>query len=222
MPELFDAYDASRTRMLELARAAGPEGLSVVVPACPDWTALHLITHCVSLPAAIGAGDFPSGDTNDWIARIIADRSGRSIDELAEEWERCNDTIAGMVNGGGAMLFDDLTVHEHDLRGALGVPDHDTIDAEVVVPRFLASSVESLRAAGLGSIEIRNDDGVWRSHDADPGWVIETDAWEAIRTLSSRRTAEEIRAIGGSEDIEPYIAVLDAHLPLPIDSLGEI
>ena len=221
MPELFDAYDAARVRMLDLAREVGPAGLSVTVPACPDWTALDLLTHCVSLPAAIGAGDLPSGDTNDWIARIIADRSGRSVDELAEEWMQCNDTIAGMVNGGGAMLFDDLTVHEHDLRAALGRPDHDVIDADIIVPRCLASCVAALDADGLRGIEVRNSDGVWRSHAGEPGWVLEVDSWEAMRTIYSRRTAEEIRAMGGSDTIDAYITILDDHLSLPTRSLGE-
>jgi len=221
MPELFDAYDATRTRMLDLATAAGDDRLSAMVPACPDWTAIELLTHCVSLPAAIGAGDFPSGDTNEWIAKIIAARSGNSLEQLSDEWAACNETIAGMVNGGGAMLFDDLLVHEHDLRGALGAPDRTVADADLVVSRCLASCVTALEAGGLGSIEVRNADGVWRSHDAEPGWILEVSSWEAMRVLYSRRTADELRAHGGSANIEAYIALLDAHLPLPTSSLNE-
>jgi hypothetical protein len=221
MTELFPAYDATRTRMIELARAAGPEALTATVPACPDWTALQLITHCTSMPAALGAGDFPTGDINEWIDKILTARSGASLDELADEWVGANETIAGMVNGGGAMLFDDLVVHEHDLRGALGVPDHSSLDANVMVPSSLASCVAALETAGLGSIEVRSAEGTWRSHDAEPGWVLEVSPWEAVRVIYSRRTADELRAIGGSDNIEAYIAVLDAHLPLPVVSLNE-
>ena len=221
MTELFPAYDATRTRMLELARTAGSDALGTTVPACPDWTALQLITHCVSMPAALGAGDFPSGDINEWIDKILTDRSGRSLDELSEEWVGANDTIAGMVNGGGAVLFDDLVVHEHDLRAALGIPDHSALDATISVPRSLDSCVSALEEARLGSIEVRSGSDVWRSHDAEPGWVLEVSPWEAVRVLYSRRTANELRAIGGSDNIEAYIAVLGAHLPLPVVSLNE-
>jgi hypothetical protein len=221
MPELFPAYDAARSRMLELARNAGPDALGVTVPACPDWTALQLITHCVSMPAALGAGDFPSGDINEWIDKILTDRSDHSLDELAEEWGGANETIAGMVNGGGGMLFDDLAVHEHDLRGALGTPDHSALDASLLVPSSLASCVAALESAGLGSIEVRHGTDVWRSHDAETGWVLEVTPWEAVRVLYSRRTADELRSLGGSDNIDAYIAVLDAHLPLPVSSLGE-
>ena len=221
MTELFPAYDATRTRMIELARAAGPEALNATVPACPDWTTLQLITHCVSMPAALGAGDFPTGDLNEWINKILTDRSGASLDELAVEWIGANETINGMVSGGGAVLFDDLVVHEHDLRAALGVPDHSALDAAISVPRSLDSCVAALETAGLGSIEVRSGSDTWRSHDAEPGWVLEVSPWEAVRVLYSRRTADELRALGGSENIEAYIALLDAHLPLPVVSLNE-
>jgi hypothetical protein len=221
MTELFPAYDATRTRMLELARTAGPEALGATVPACPDWTALQLITHCVSMPAALGAGDFPTGDINEWIDKILTDRAGSSLDDLATEWVGANDTINEMVSGGGAVLFDDLVVHEHDLRAALGVPDHSALDAAISVPRSLDSCVAALETAGLGSIEVRSAEGTWRSHDAEPGWVLEVSPWEAVRVLYSRRTADELRSLGGSDNIDAYIAVLDAHLPLPVVSLNE-
>jgi len=221
MTEIFPAYDATRTRMLELARTAGSDALGASVPACPDWTALQLVTHCVSMPAALGAGDFPSGDINEWIDKILTDRSGASLDELADEWVGANDTIAGMVNGGGAVLFDDLVVHEHDLRAALGIPDHSALDARISVPRSLDSCVSALEEAGLGSIEVRSGSDVWRSHEAEPGWVLEVSPWEAVRVIYSRRTADELRSLGGSDNIDAYIAVLDAHLPLPVVSLNE-
>jgi hypothetical protein len=221
MTELFPAYDATRTRMIELARAAGPEALTATVPACPDWTALQLITHCVSMPAALGAGDFPTGDLNEWIDKILTDRADSSLDDLATEWVGANDTINEMVSGDGAVLFDDLVVHEHDLRAALGVPDHSALDAAISVPRSLDSCVAALETAGLGSIEVRSGSDTWRSHDAEPGWVLEVSPWEAVRVLYSRRTADELRALGGSENIEAYIALLDAHLPLPKTSLNE-
>ena len=221
MTELFPVYDATRTRMLELARSVGPDALTATVAACPDWTALQLITHCVSMPAALGAGDFPTGDLNEWIDKILTDRSGASLDELAVEWIGANETINGMVSGGGAVLFDDLVVHEHDLRAALSTPDHSALTAAISVPRSLESCVAALEEAGLGSIEVRSPEGTWRSHDAEPGWVLEVSPWEAVRVLYSRRTADELRALGGSDNIEAYISVLNAHLPLPVTSLNE-
>ena len=221
MTDLVPIYDATRARMLELARDVGPDALDVTVPACPDWSARQLLAHCVSMPAAIAAGDLPTGDLDAWIDRIGAARADRTLDELAEEWMSVDGTIAAMVGGGGAVLFDDLVVHEHDLRGALGRPDHNALAPDVSVRRSLDACVPELERRGLGAIEVRTDEGTWRSHDAPTGWTLDTTPWEAVRVLYSRRTTDELRAIGGSDDIDSYIALLDDHLPLPRMSLGE-
>jgi hypothetical protein len=39
--------------------------------------------------------------------------------------------------------------------------------------------------------------------------------------VGSRRTADELRGLPGEGDVEPFVAVLDAHLPLPLTSLRE-
>ena len=61
----------------------------------------------------------------------------------------------------------------------------------------------------------------WRSHDDDPGWTLRVEPWEAVRALYSRRTADELRALPGDGDAEPYVTLIVAHLPLPEQSLGE-
>ena len=53
------------------------------------------------------------------------------------------------------------------------------------------------------------------------GWTLLVDPWEAVRALGSRRTVEELRALPAEGDCEPYLKILDEHLPLPTRSLGE-
>jgi hypothetical protein len=50
---------------------------------------------------------------------------------------------------------------------------------------------------------------------------VRADPWEAMRLLAGRRTADEIRALVASGDVDPYLAELDARSPLPRTSLGE-
>jgi hypothetical protein len=119
------------------------------------------------------------------------------------------------------VLYGDLGVHEHDLRSALGRPDHDALEADVLLPRTVAAFAAPLRAAGLDAIAVRHHGGEWRSHDAPAGWTLDVAPWEASRALSSRRTAAELRVLPGSGDPEPYIPLLDAHLPLPARPLAE-
>lgn len=219
MGEATDSYDRVRSRMLDLARSGN--SLDVVVPSCPDWSVHDLIVHCMSLPVAIGAGDLPDGDPNGWIDGLIRSHEGRSIDEIEELWIGADPTIAGMLDGGMTLLLDDLAVHEHDMRGALVMPDHSALDIDLAVAGAVSALEGRLTEAGLGSIEVRCAGSAWRSHDAEPTWIIETDPWEAVRALFSRRTADELRALGGSADIDAHIAVVAAHLPLPETSLRE-
>ncbi|MEX1218106.1 MAG: hypothetical protein WEA11_06290 [Acidimicrobiales bacterium] len=217
MTEPLASYNAIRDRMMAIA-FDNASALTTTVPACPDWTATQLLLHCMSLPVAIGAGDLPSGDPNGWIDGLVQSHDGRSLEEIQTLWLGADDTVAGMLNGGMTLLLDDLSVHEHDLRGALGIPDHDALDIDLAVPGAAASVAPGLTEAGLGSIEVRANGQTWRSHDAEPTWVIETTPWEATRALFSRRTANELRALGGTD---AHIAVINAHLPLPTTSLNE-
>ena len=76
-------------------------------------------------------------------------------------------------------------------------------------------------AADLGVIGVRDNNRTLRSHDSEPGWTLEVAPWEAVRALYSRRTADELRGLPHHGNVEPYLAILDAHLPLPTTSLNE-
>jgi uncharacterized protein (TIGR03083 family) len=221
MEETFEAYAQVRARFEELIRAADPDDLVRVVPACPDWTVRDLLAHVVSLPAAIGAGRAPAGEINGWLASLVAERAEQPVEQLIDEWNELDDVLRAVLSGPAGLLFPDLVVHEHDLRGALGRPDHDALPVAELMPRTMAAFRRPLREAGLGAIEVRNGSSSWRTSDDPVGWTLLVDPWEAVRALGSRRTADELRALPAEGDCEPYIEILDEHLPLPIHSLEE-
>jgi hypothetical protein len=220
-PELFAAYSATRARMASLAESLSSTDLRRTVPACPSWTVFDLMAHVVSMPAAIGRGERPPGTVTEWLQSLVEARREQTVGELTEEWLTLDGAISSILNGPGGVLFGDLAVHEHDLRGAVGTPDHGALEVDVMLPRTLAAFAAPLRAAGLGAIEVRHDERTWTSHDGEPGWTLDVSPWEAVRAVNSRRTPDEIRALSHQGDTEPYLAILDAHLPLPTTSLGE-
>jgi hypothetical protein len=221
MQETFDAYVQVRGRVEGLIFAAGPDELVRVVPSCPEWRVRDLLAHVVSMPAAIGAGRKPSGEINGWLAELVDERAEQPVDLLLEEWHRLDDVLRALLAGPAGLLFPDLAVHEHDLRGALGKPDHEALPVAELMPRTMAAFRHPLRDAGLGAIEVRNGSGCWRTSEDPVGWTLLVDPWEAVRALGSRRTAQELRALPAEGDCEPYLKVLDEHLPLPASSLGE-
>jgi Mycothiol maleylpyruvate isomerase N-terminal domain len=218
---LFEAYRATRDRMTTLAESLSPTDLRRTVPACPSWTVFDLMAHVVSMPAAIGRGERPPGTVTEWLQSLVEARQDQDIDELTREWCTLDGAIASILNGPGAVLFGDLAVHEHDLRGAVDVADHTALEVDVMLPRTLAAFAAPLRAAGLGAIEVRHEGRTWCSHDSDAGWTLAVSPWEAVRAVNSRRTADELRGLPHHGDVEPYLAILHAHLPLPTRSLHE-
>ncbi|HEX4017742.1 MAG TPA: maleylpyruvate isomerase N-terminal domain-containing protein [Frankiaceae bacterium] len=219
---LFAAYARTRERVVALIAATPEDELNRVVPACPAWTVHDLLAHVVSIPAALSTGRRPTGDIGEWLLELVDERSTQPAKELSQEWQGLDKELDAMLSGPSALLFGDLAVHEHDFRGALGRPDHAALEIEAMLPRTIAAFSTPLREAGLAPIEVRAGDQVWRSHDGEPGWTLIVDPWTAVRALNSRRTAGELYALASEGDASDYLPILDAHLPLPAESLGEV
>jgi len=221
MDDLFGPYQRTRERVCTLLLDATPDALARTVPACPEWTVHDLAAHLVGVPATLAAGDFPSGDVDGWLQGIVDARRDADIPDLVQEWNDLDAAIGPMLQGMGALMFTDVAVHEHDLRGAVDRADHDALEVEAIMPCTLSAFAAPLVDAGLGAIVVDGDGRTWRSHDADAGWTLRVEPWEAVRAINSRRTPDELRALPADGDAEPYLAVLAAHLPLPKRSLGE-
>ncbi len=218
---LFPAYARTRDRVIDLLGAASDEELARVVPACPDWTVHALLAHVVSIPAALSSGRFPTGEIGDWLSELVAERAEQPAGSLQDEWRALDGALDALLSGPSGLLFADLAVHEHDFRGALGRPDRAALEVEEMLPRTIGAFKGPLQEAGLAPIEVRAGERVWRSHDGDAGWTLVVDPWTAVRALNSRRTADELRALPSQGDASEYLAILDAHLPLPAQSLRE-
>jgi uncharacterized protein (TIGR03083 family) len=221
MDSIYGAYLRTRERVTDLLATVDEAELARRVPACPEWSVEDLLAHLVSMPAAISSGRMPAGPIAEWLQELIDERADQPVGDLIVEWQAMDGELQALLNGGAALLFADLAIHEHDLRGALGRPDHSALEVDEVLPRALAAFSKPLREAGLGAIEVRAGGDVWRSHDAAVGWTLLVDPWTAVRAVNSRRTAEELRRLPSLGDETPYLAVLHDHLPLPAESLHE-
>jgi hypothetical protein len=221
MTDTATAYRNVRARMAGVLADATAADLARTVPACPDWTVHDLVAHAVGIPEALAAGQFPSGDLQAWLDGLVEERRDVPVPELLDRWDALDAALDPILAGGGLLLADLLT-HEHDLRGALDRPGaRDAAEVAQVVPLALANLVGDLSAAGLAPLAVDSGVGRWVSGDGDPGCTLQVDPWEATRVLVSRRTADEIRATPCTGDLEPYLAVIAAHSPLPVASLGE-
>jgi uncharacterized protein (TIGR03083 family) len=221
MSDLLGPYQRTRARVCTLLLDASDDDLALTVPACPEWTVHDLAAHLVGTPAELAAGRFPTSDFGPWLQSIVDARSDDEIPALVDEWNGLDDAIAPILQGAGGLMFGDVAVHEHDLRGALGRADHDALEVDAIMSFALAFYAAPAEEAGIGALVVEHDGHSWRSHDAEAGCTLLVEPWEAIRAVYSRRTADELRALPTNGDIEPYVAIISAHLPLPEHSLGE-
>jgi uncharacterized protein (TIGR03083 family) len=222
VPELSSGYHATRARIGDLVRDLDDDGLATRVPACPEWSVHDLVAHVVGIPEALAAGNVPSGDLQAWLDSLVEERRHDPVPELLDRWAACAAPTSALVDGGGSQLFIDAVSHEHDLRGALGRPGaRGSAEVQGTVQLLLDLLAPAIVDAGLGALVIDSGGVRWASQFARPQCTLRVDPWEAVRVLQSRRTADEVRALPATGDVEPYLAVLHEHSPLPVTSLGE-
>ena len=222
MSAYLDTYRSTRERILALAHGLDDETETRSVPACPEWTCRDLVTHVASMPIAISVGDIPGEDGDAWIDKVLDDRRSLSVDELETAWRGADEVLAAIIDGPGLALYYDQVVHEHDLRGALGIPGaRNEPEVSMALQVSLDQIDPHVQAAGLPPLAVDIGDAVVQSSEGPPGCTITTTAWEAMRALNGRRTADEIRALPHDGDLASYLGPVAARFPFLTARLDE-
>lgn len=234
------AYEASRRRIAALVRAADDDsvGTRTAVPACPGWTVHDVVAHLTGGCADVVAGNIEGAATSEWTAAQLEARRGTPIDEVLAEWEELAPTYASWIDDFPGRLrhqaVGDITVHEHDIRGALGRPGHRDEFAVDVATDFVISAIADpgARAAGLGPIEVRAGDHTWVVGSSDepmrdpaaavfdallaearpadgraPVGSVGAGPFELFRAFTGRRSAAQICSYQWSVDPAPFVPV---------------
>ena len=189
-------YRDTRHRVTELVAGLDVDQLRTPVPATPNWTVHDLLAHLVggASDAANGRVDGAPGDT--WTARHVAERHGAALDELLAEWDRLGPTIEGGLVGQrftGPNIAADLICHEADLRETFGLGRADRAhwyDPFLgVMMLFLGRQLRD-----VASVVVRDEHSEWRCGSGDITATVQTDAYELLRAMFSRRSRRQIAA----------------------------
>jgi uncharacterized protein (TIGR03083 family) len=159
LAELGTVYEGGRRRTLELVADLDDRAAATPVPACPEWSVHDVVAHLAGVCADIMAGNVAGATTDPWTAAQVDARRERSFGEIVAEWDDVGPQGAAFADDFpgrlGNQFITDATVHEHDLRGALGRPgvrdsDGVRIGAEFLVNVFLHPGVTALAGPSRG------------------------------------------------------------------------
>ena len=192
----------------------------MLVPTCPDWTVRDLVSHNVGIATELSAGRGPTGDTQQWVDDMIAERRDQSAADQLAEWAETGPAFAEAMRSSGRLggLLLDIVAHEHDLAHALGKQGDQTssaIEAVMDGPEsFLLN--RDLAAAGLGAVRLVDTAGgrEWVCGEGDAGFTLRASMFELFRLTGSRRSLAQLRASDHDGDLDAYLPGL-LHMPAP-------
>jgi uncharacterized protein (TIGR03083 family) len=210
-------YRAQRARVMELVRGLDPDQLARQVPACPSWTVHQLLSHLVGVAADTATGRLDGAPGPSWTAAQVTARQDRSVDDLLAEWRE----HAGAVETGidqlgqvGWRFVYDITLHEDDLREALGLPLGTGPTQATVLEGLIARARGNISDAGLPALRLQAGQQAWDLGEDHPAAQLTApDAGELARAMSGRRSDEQIRAMAWQGDPGPYLPHLVFHPP---------
>lgn len=221
----IEEWAAAQQRVLDLVEPLSPEQAEERVPACPDWSVRDLLAHMVGLTADVVAGDEPADHHPAWTARQVAARRDRDVAALAAEWRELAGPLRDWMRRYNTRPLGDVVIHEHDLRGALGVPGaRDTPGTAAIRTRFTGRFTAKLRELGdLPPIALVGERWSWASAGApdDAAVVLRAPDFDLARALVTRRSAAQLRGWTERGDVEPYLPAFALLGPLPVEDLTD-
>lgn len=243
MADLAGAYADGRRRLGGLLTGLDDAALSVRVPACPAWTVRDLLAHVTGVAAdAVGGTYFLdaaqawrdpvlAAARDAWTAAQVRSRRDHSAAALAAEWAgwatALEPILAGRVPPPGSPDWlltapvADLAVHLHDARGSLCVPgDRDAPVTETGLRVYARWLGRRLDQAGRPALRLRAAGRSWVEGSGPPAAELAAGPFELFRTLSGRRSLEQVRALGWDGDPEPYLHLISPY-PMPEAPLAE-
>ncbi|MGH2734608.1 MAG: maleylpyruvate isomerase family mycothiol-dependent enzyme [Actinomycetota bacterium] len=238
MRELGSVYEEVRGRIVELVAPLDEATAARPVPACPTWSVQDVIAHSTGNCADILNGNFEGAATEPWTQAQVEARREWKLGDVLAEWDDVGPKIAAMLDdfpGRYAnQIIADLTVHEHDVRGALTEPGHRDSDGVAIGSEFLVTMMIHMGAvvSGVGPLEIRAGDKAWIVGTGEPAtgdgnsWrdfvavgetasppekaivgSVSTSQFELFRATTGRRSAAQVQGFDWTVDPDSFLPI---------------
>ena len=215
-------YQQSQERLVALAADLDERQLATVVPACPDWDVRQTYAHMAGLCVEVAQGLVRPPVDDEVTARQVADRAGRSIQEITTEWSKGVPALLELMGARARARYFlpalDVWHHENDVRGALGMKAR-TEDSEQLAD-FVLSGLARGWATDRPSVHVMAIDTGQEWHLGEGAdLTLRASAFELARAMTGRRSIIQIRAMDWSGDPTEVVSLLSS-LPAPKKDLA--
>lgn len=218
----IEEWTAAQQRVIALVGGRPTEQTEVTVPACPDWTVRDLFSHMVGLGSDVVAGDEPDDHNETWTRQQVAARTNRDVAALVAEWEATAEPLREWMRANGTRPLGDVTIHEQDLRGALGEPGAQDTPALAAMRDTFAGRFAT-RLGDLPPIALVGRSWRWVSSGSvdDAAVLVRAPDFDLARAVMSRRSANQLRSWTARGDVGPYLDAFAVLGGLPDRDLSE-
>lgn len=238
MSDIAAVYEDTRKSISDLVRSLPETDLHKEVPATPGWSIKDVIAHLAGDLTYALADNFPQAFftnfgspegvavLNDWTQNMVEERKDRSLDELIEEWDAAAEIITAMMRGekewpsnviafGDRVLLTDIGVHQQDIYGALGIQrDRDGAPVKIGTSGYVAMA--GWRLGDLPPLRFQMETKAYVAGEGEPGATVTASRFEFFRSLSGRRSEDQVRGYDWAGDPEPYLHLFFPYGPRTI------
>lgn len=97
MPDHTSAYRTSAEQLVELIEQVPDEKLTIMVPACPEWSVKGLIAHFAGVAGDVATGNLTAVGSEEWTSAQITARKETPVGEILEEFRTQAAQLAGAI-----------------------------------------------------------------------------------------------------------------------------
>jgi uncharacterized protein (TIGR03083 family) len=211
----LDAYGDVRDRLTQLL-ADVDDGTAAVttVPGCPAWSVTDTVAHLAGACVDIVEGNLDGVGTAAWADDQVARFSSLGLAQLLQRWGEAGPVVQSLAPAfprpAASQFVFDATLHEQDIRGALGKPGGRNAESVAVSLGFLENALDSfVRSNGLPTVALVSPEWSAVAGDGTPSVRVEASRFELLRTFGGRRSTDQFLALSWSGDPVPYLAMFD-------------